>query len=84
MPLVVGSIIGNGIFGLPQNMAAGAGAEVTVLNSVVTVAKVLPLVLSMVLVALMFQLKTFQLDFCGDAQLGSVLTQVKSTMLVTV
>lgn len=24
--LVVGSIIGSGIFGLPQNMAAGAGA----------------------------------------------------------
>ena len=24
--LVVGSIVGSGIFGLPQNMAAGAGA----------------------------------------------------------
>ncbi len=56
----------------------------TVLNAVVTVAKVLPLVLFIVLVALAFQIKTFQLNFWGDAQLGSVLTQVKSTMLVTV
>ena len=56
----------------------------TVLNAVVTVAKVLPLVLFIVLAALAFQSQTFQLDFWGDAQLGSVLTQVKSTMLVTV
>ena len=56
----------------------------TVLNAVVTVAKVLPLVLFIVLAALAFQIQTFQLDFWGDAQLGSVLTQVKSTMLVTV
>lgn len=56
----------------------------TVLNAVVTVAKVVPLVLFIVLVALAFQVKTFQLDFWGDAKLGSVLDQVKSTMLVTV
>jgi arginine:ornithine antiporter / lysine permease len=56
----------------------------TVLNAVVTVAKVLPLVLFIVLVALAFQINTFQLNFWGDAKLGSVLTQVKSTMLVTV
>ena len=56
----------------------------TVLNAVVTVAKVLPLVLFIVLVALAFQVTTFALNFWGDAQLGSVLTQVKSTMLVTV
>jgi len=55
----------------------------TVLNAVLTVARVLPLVLFIVLVALAFQLNTFQLNFWGDAQLGSVLTQVKSTMLVT-
>lgn len=56
----------------------------TVLNAVVTVAKVLPLVLFIVLVAMAFQVDTFKLDFWGDAKLGSVLTQVKSTMLVTV
>lgn len=56
----------------------------TVLNAVVTIAKVVPLLLFIVLVAMAFQVKTFQLDFWGDAKLGSVLDQVRSTMLVTV
>ena len=55
-----------------------------VLNAVVTVAKLAPLLLFIVLVALAFQIDTFRLDFWGDAKLGSVLDQVKSTMLVTV
>jgi arginine:ornithine antiporter / lysine permease len=56
----------------------------TVLNAVVTIAKVVPLLLFIVLVAMAFEVKTFRLDFWGDAKLGSVLDQVKSTMLVTV
>lgn len=56
----------------------------TVLNAVVTIAKVVPLVLFIVLVAMAFEIKTFRLDFWGNAKLGSVLDQVKSTMLVTV
>lgn len=55
-----------------------------VLNAVVTVAKVLPLLLFIVLVALAFQVDVFTLSLWGDAKLGSVLDQVKSTMLVTV
>jgi arginine:ornithine antiporter/lysine permease len=55
-----------------------------VLNAVVTLAKVVPLLLFIVLVALAFKADTFRLDFWGGAQLGSVLDQVKSTMLVTV
>ena len=55
-----------------------------VLNAVVTFAKLVPLLLFIVLVALAFQIETFRLDFWGDAKLGSVLDQVKSTMLVTV
>ena len=31
-----------------------------------------------------FQVSTFELDYWGDPQLGSVLDQVRSTMLVTV
>lgn len=54
------------------------------LNGVVTLAKLAPLLLFIVLVALSFQLTTFQLNFWGRAELGSVLAQVKSTMLVTV
>ncbi len=55
-----------------------------VLNAVVTLAKLVPLVLFIVLVAMAFQLSTFRLNFWGDAGLGSVLDQVRSTMLVTV
>jgi arginine:ornithine antiporter / lysine permease len=55
-----------------------------VLNAVVTVAKVVPLLLFIVLVALAFELPTFRLDFWGAAALGPVLDQVRSTMLVTV
>jgi arginine:ornithine antiporter/lysine permease len=55
-----------------------------VLNAVVTLAKVVPLLLFIALVAMVFKIDTFQLNFWGDAKLGSVLDQVKSTMLVTV
>lgn len=55
-----------------------------VLNAVVTVAKVVPLIFFILLVAYAFRMDTFALDFWGSANLGSVLDQVKSTMLVTV
>jgi arginine:ornithine antiporter / lysine permease len=55
-----------------------------VLNAVVTMAKLVPLVLFIILVAMAFEVKTFLLDFWGDAKLGSVLDQIRSTMLVTV
>jgi arginine:ornithine antiporter/lysine permease len=55
-----------------------------VLNAVVTAAKIVPLLLFIVLVALAFEPATFGLDFWGTPALGSVLEQVKSTMLVTV
>lgn len=87
-------------FGDGNTVAAVAGASVVlwvvhalvlrgiqgavVLNAVVTLAKVLPLLFFIVLVAAAFQVKTFELNFWGSAQLGSVLDQVKSTMLVTV
>jgi arginine:ornithine antiporter/lysine permease len=56
----------------------------TVLNAVVTVAKILPLLLFIVVLATVFKMDTFTLNIWGDASLGTVLTQVKSTMLVTV
>ena len=55
-----------------------------VLNAVATVAKVLPLLVFIVLVAMAFQITTFRVDFWGTPKLGSVLDQVRSTMLVTV
>lgn len=56
----------------------------TVLNAVITLAKVVPLLLFVGFVAMAFQVSTFRLDFWGSSQLGPVLDQVKSTMLVTV
>ena len=55
-----------------------------VLNAVVTAAKIIPLLLFIVLVATAFQVSTFELNYWGDPKLGSVLDQVRSTMLVTV
>lgn len=52
------------------------------LNAVVTAAKVVPLLLFIVLVAMAFQVSTFELNYWGDPKLGSVLDQVRSTMLV--
>ena len=54
------------------------------LNALTTAAKVLPLLLFLVFVLLAFQTPVFTADFWGKPELGSVLDQVKSTMLVTV
>ena len=46
MALVVGSVLGSGIFGLPQNMAAGAGAGAIVIGWAFTGAGMLLLALT--------------------------------------
>jgi arginine:ornithine antiporter / lysine permease len=87
-------------FGEGNTLAAVLGASVVVwvvhamvlrgiqgaavLNAVVTLAKVVPLLLFIVLVLTAFEFTTFKLDFWGAPALGSVLDQVRSTMLVTV
>ncbi|MFM0489012.1 arginine-ornithine antiporter [Paraburkholderia graminis] len=55
-----------------------------VLNAITTIAKVIPLLLFIVLAALAFRNHVIAQDFWGNAKLGSVFTQVKSTMLITV
>ncbi|HYW77030.1 MAG TPA: arginine-ornithine antiporter [Gammaproteobacteria bacterium] len=52
-------------------------------NAITTIAKVVPLILFIVLLLFAFHLRTFSVDFWGGAKLGSLFTQVKSTMLVT-
>ena len=56
----------------------------TLVNAVTTVAKLVPLLLFIGLVAAAFRLETFRFEFWGAPSLGSVLDQVKSTMLITV
>ncbi len=59
--------------------------QATVVNTITTIAKLVPIALFIVLVFVAFNLPTFDLDFWGAAtpDLGSIMTQVKSTMLVT-
>lgn len=56
--------------------------QAAIVNSVVTIAKIAPVVLFIVLVGLAFQIDEFTLDLTSPA-LGDIVTQVKSTMLVT-
>ncbi|WP_158801524.1 arginine-ornithine antiporter [Acidisoma sp. L85] len=59
--------------------------QAALVNLVTTIAKIAPIVLFIVLAIAAFHTNIFALDFSGAATkgLGSVLTQVKSTMLVT-
>ena len=54
-------------------------------NLITTVAKIAPLVLFVVLAVVAFKFDVFTLDFTGasNLELGSILNQVRSTMLVT-
>ncbi|MDO4243887.1 MAG: arginine-ornithine antiporter [Actinomyces sp.] len=58
--------------------------EAAIVNAIVTIGKVLPLLVFIVLGLLAFRLDVFTQDFWGSADSGSVLTQVKAMMLVTV
>lgn len=59
--------------------------QAAIVNLVTTIAKIAPLALFIVLAVVAFKLNVFTLDFTGsaNADLGSILNQVKSTMLVT-
>ena len=60
--------------------------EAAFINLLTTIAKVVPLITFIALVGVAFKMDVFTADFWGqgNAELGSVLTQVKSMMLVTV
>lgn len=53
------------------------------LNMLGTIAKVVPIFMFIVLVAVAFKVETFKIDFWGNAKLGTVLDQVRNIMLVT-
>ncbi|MBW4024043.1 MAG: arginine-ornithine antiporter [Proteobacteria bacterium] len=59
--------------------------QAALVNLVTTIAKIAPIVLFIVFAIFAFRVNIFTLDFTGAATkgLGSLLTQVKSTMLVT-
>ncbi|MBR3502530.1 MAG: amino acid permease [Alphaproteobacteria bacterium] len=60
--------------------------QATVINFIGTIAKIVPLILFILIVAFMMHFKQLEFDFwghIGKADLGSLSTQIKSTMLVT-
>ena len=59
--------------------------QAAIVNLIVTVAKIAPIFLFIGVVAVAFKIDVFSLDFTslGNAGLGSITAQVKSTMLVT-
>lgn len=59
--------------------------QAAIINVITTIAKLAPIFLFIVLVFVAFQMPTFKLDFWGreSLTLGSITTQVQSTMLVT-
>lgn len=59
--------------------------EAAILNIITTTAKIIPVILFIVIVLFTrnFKLDLFLDNFWGDGQVGSILEQVKSTMLVT-
>jgi arginine:ornithine antiporter/lysine permease len=59
--------------------------QAAIVNLIVTVAKIAPIVLFAGVVAVAFKVDVFSLDFTGmgNANLGTIAAQVKSTMLVT-
>jgi arginine:ornithine antiporter/lysine permease len=59
--------------------------QAAIVNLVVTVAKIAPIVLFIGVVVVAFKVDVFSADFTGlgNASLGSIMDQVKSTMLVT-
>ncbi|WP_392563181.1 basic amino acid/polyamine antiporter [Orbus sturtevantii] len=54
------------------------------LNCLVTLAKIVPIGLFIICIVLAFRFETFRLDFWGSPQLGSIMQQIKHTMLYTV
>ncbi|WP_395018320.1 arginine-ornithine antiporter [Dongia sp.] len=59
--------------------------QAALVNVITTIAKIAPIVLFIAVAAVAFKLDLFAMDFSGpaDGALGSVMDQVKSTMLVT-
>ncbi|AGH81665.1 amino acid permease [Psychromonas sp. CNPT3] len=56
----------------------------TMLNVIITAAKMIPLILFIFIVILAFKIDTFKINFWGTPDLGSITDQVKNTMLYTV
>ncbi|MDF2879911.1 MAG: arginine-ornithine antiporter [Clostridiaceae bacterium] len=53
------------------------------INVITTIGKLVPIFVFVTVMIIFFNIKTISFDFWGNVKLGSVMSQVKSTMLVT-
>ncbi|NDV13075.1 amino acid permease [Crenobacter sp. HX-7-9] len=81
LPAMVGGLV---VLALMHGFVLMGVRSAAILNTVVTIAKVVPIGLFIVCVGLAFRVETFNLDFWGSPELGSIADQVKTTMLYTV
>jgi len=83
------SIIGGSLIIWGFNYLVLKGVQqATVINTIGTIIKIVPLVLFILIMLFMFKLSLFETDFWGEAiatkaKLGGLSAQIKSTMLVT-
>ena len=84
------SIIGGSILIWSFNFLVLKGIkQATAINLIATIAKIVPLILFIIVMFFVFNIDKFDFDFWGEAimgktkSLGSISTQLKSTMLVT-
>lgn len=81
LPALIGGLI---LLWLLHALVLRGIYSAAILNCMVTFAKIIPIGLFIICVMLAFRIKTFSIDFWGTPQLGSILNQVKATMLYTV
>ncbi|WP_429925751.1 arginine-ornithine antiporter (plasmid) [Agrobacterium vitis] len=81
-PAIIGASV---LLWLVHALVMAGIREAAVVNLVVTVAKIAPIVLFIGVAVVAFKVDIFSADFSalGNASLGSITSQVKSTMLVT-
>lgn len=83
LPAVIGASI---LLWLLHFLVLRGIKEAAFINTVTTIAKMLPLALFIVIAAIAFKMDVFTADFWGrgNTELGSVMDQVRNMMLVTV
>lgn len=85
----IASIIGGSLIIWGFNYLVLRGVhQASIVNTIGTIVKIVPLVLFILIMMLVFHLDKFDLDFWGNAiatkaKIGGLSTQIKSTMLVT-
>lgn len=76
------SIIGGSLIIWVVNFLVLKGVKEAVLvNAIVTISKILPIILFIIVCIVFFNVKNFTFEFWGNPHLGGIFTQVKSTMI---